>query len=360
MFSNVHFLSNFTILAINASDAILVLLFLLRAHKTGIFAEAALLLILSILAFSLFISTRADLLRLFLLIVAFRGIDPGEFIKFDLTLKLIILAVVLSLYFAGLTENFYIIEEGRRKRSSMGFFHPNYFGALLLSICMSIYYLKFYRLNIVYYALFTAAFLAIRNLANSRTSLYAIIMLCAIHILHLLSSGKLLANRAIRFLFYNSFIILTFASILLSFLYKAGNQYVVNLDKMFTGRIELMSRFLDFYGVSLFSTEIVEINWVTAIETGRHYWVLDNGYMMLLLRFGLLAFSLFAFAVRKTIRGLLNQKAYPGAIILFVFMVGGIMESYFYHIVINPFMFVLIAGKRTDPTREDGACTVPV
>jgi len=242
MLSNVHAVSGYQNLMESAGNALLILLFILRCHKLPIKDMIIRVLTLIPLALSFYFSAGTEVLKLYFLVIAFQGMDFKKFVKFDLTIKVFLLLLVLCLYFAGFTDSFHMAREGGQLRSSMGFIHPNFFGAILLSICFSVYYLKFNEINCLYYSLFIAVILIIPFFSDSRTSQYALILLSLIHMLYTLSSKKLFSYKVVSFIFVYSFVIFLLISILLGYLYGVRYPFALYLDALFTERIGMIYR----------------------------------------------------------------------------------------------------------------------
>ena len=338
--TNVHFLSGYVAIAGNIAYAMLFLIFILRAHRSSHMNMAIKVIVLFALFASFYVSSELQVIKLYFLIIAFQGMDLGKFIRYDLMLKLLLIAVVLSFYFLGLTDTYYMVREGGQIRSSMGFAHPNAFGAMLLSLCIAIYYLKFEKLNFLYYLFFFAVSLVIRYFSDSRTSQLAIILLCIMHFVYKKTLGKIFTKKTVLFVISNSFLIFTVLSILLAYLYKIGNPYIIDLSKLLTGRIELMHLFMEEYDITLLGNKIEIVNAQSAVQTGRSFWVLDNGYLMLLLRYGIITYLILAVIIHNGIKKLFSNNNYACAIILFVFFIAGITETYFYTIIVNTFLLV--------------------
>ena len=327
---------------------ILMISFLLYVYKRDFKIILLQTTILAILFISFHISKERELLIMFLLIIAFQGMNLRTLIKYDISIKLFLMIVVLILYNFKLTDTYYMLREDGQIRSSMGFSHPNTFGAYLLSICIDIFYLNFKKIGILYYVFAIFIALIIRYFADSRTSIYALILLCIIHIIFKISNKKLFTYKLIEKVMIYLFFILTFFSISLTYLYKMGNSLVYHLDNLTTGRINLILYFMENYRITLFGNEIPLILTRELEFTGIRYLnYLDNGFILLLLRNGVLIFLLAGIFFYKSIKKLFEVKSYDLIIIFFVFLITGLFESFFYTIHFNTFIlyfsqFVLI------------------
>ena len=119
-------------------------------------------------------------------------------------------------------------------RSSMGFSHPNVFGAFILSISAEYLYLREKKLNIFDIALIGILAFLVGYYADSRTPQLSIILILIFSIiikninLDKIKIGKLIPNM---------FFICAILSFISGSLYANGNSLMIKLNEMFTGRI---------------------------------------------------------------------------------------------------------------------------
>ena len=341
MLNRVVVFTNYVWFVDNVGYLLLIVSFLLYVYKRNIKSILIQSVIFAILFISSHVSKENELFIVFLLIVAFQGMNLRTLIKYDLALKLLFVIIVVTLYFLNLTDNYYLIRSDGQIRSSMGFVHPNTFGAYLLSICLAIYYLNFKKIGILYYIFVILIAFIIHYFADSRTSTNALILLCIMHIIYKVTSGKIFNNRIIKWYLINSFIIFSLVSILLGYSYRFGSTQIQYLDKLFNERIFLLNYFLEKYTITPFGNEIPLILTRELEFTGvRYLQYLDNGFMLLLLRYGLLIFIIAAIFYNKAIKYLFEIKAYNLIIIFFIFLVTGLFEAYFYNIIFNTYILI--------------------
>ena len=122
------------------------------------------------------------------------------------------------------------------------------------------------------------------------------------------------------------FVILTLISFYITYKYMNGNNLAIILDNLFSERIYLQSLFLNLYKVTIFGNEIV------------YFDTLDNVYMRVLLNFGIIVWGLYLFIYHSIVKSALEKKDIVMLIIVFVFMIYGLMEWYIIRPGLNIFL----------------------
>lgn len=184
-------------------------------------------------------------------------------------------AILIFLFclFGIIPDNIVIM--GDRYRHSFGFAHPNILAMSILNIIMLkiyVYGIKNYYLECIIYALVSAI---LYYLSDSRTValISAIMIVLILFINYSKNSNKILKRACLVLLFIGFFSLYLFVN------YR-NIGIIKNIDKLLNSRITLFNRFYDAYGLSFFGTDI----WAKPLF---EYYVLDQGYANILIRFGL-------------------------------------------------------------------------
>ena len=175
--------------------------------------------------------------------------------------------------------------------------------------------------------------------SNSRTSIYCILLLSIMHIIYILFP-KLYKKKLIKSFFKNSFIIFAMTIIFLVVGYRTGNQTFSKINDLLSGRLYYASAFLDKYSINLFGNEIVMLYTQEARSLGKQPWVLDNSYVVCLLRYGIIAFGVIFIVLRKIISDLFEKDKISLIIIWMVMSVNGMFENYLFKIHFNPYLII--------------------
>ena len=98
------------------------------------FKSFLLIVLLSVVGIYSYYKTEDTLfIKFFLVMLCASNIPFEKLVKYDFTIKLILLFSLLSLYFLGFTNSF-VVMRGDLIRKSFGFYHPNTFAMYLTLI----------------------------------------------------------------------------------------------------------------------------------------------------------------------------------------------------------------------------------
>lgn len=291
-----------------------------------------------IVMFTLLISyyTSSNFLIFFTLLFIFasKNIDMNKFIKLDFISKIVIVLSVIILYKLGLTEVILSYRKDGTIRNSLGFGHPNVFGAFLFSMAADMFYLNIPKNKIIKYIIYTILLTACTLICDSRAAQLGIIMIFLSDIFY-----KKLKNC--DKLFKVSKILpwaLLALSLTLAIFYSKDNQIMYKLNEITSTRIRCAKNFYDYYGVNLFGHFFEFYG-----QSDKYYLltVLDNAYVNILIQFGLLATFILLTLVSKTIKYAYKNKEYKILICFIIFLIYALMENYFYYIAFNTFLIYI-------------------
>ena len=287
-------------------------------------------------------SSNNSMLSTWIFILASQKTDIDTIISraYKILATMIVLVVVMNLL--GMIPDADVIRLGRI-RHSLGFSHPNQLG---LSICQLVschFYL--YRDNLRYrdflFAIVAALFVYI--VPNSQTSFIIVILLLITSLIYQYF-GK---SKADHFKLIG-WLMISFAILfnVISVVFSTGpikNTLLSEINAYLSYRFSWCYKTYSIYGVNWFGNDIA----VTLAErTSRNLlnlgnmW-LDNAYMTILLRYGILVYVIFSFLYIFTMIYLLNLKEYYLLILFFIFSVYGIMENGFFQISHNIVLFAV-------------------
>lgn len=233
-------------------------------------------------------------------------------------------------------------------RSSMGFSHPNVFGAFILSISAEYLYLREKKLNIFDITLIGVLSFLVGYYADSRTPQLSIILILIISIiikninLDKIKIGKIIPNM---------FFICAILSFISGSLYANGNSLMIKLNEIFTGRINFIAKFFEKYPINLFGNKIEIIGTKLSSETGVKPWILDNAYALILLRYGIIAFFMMGIYLNIFFKKAWKNKEYMIVACMLVFLIFGLLESGIIKIAYNIFWLYfaeLLYGERKE------------
>ena len=114
------------------------------------------------------------------------------------------------------------------------------------------------------------------------------------------------------------------------------NTFLVNLNSLLSNRLKIVSNYYLNYGITFFGQKALS----TQLVGGQPLGSLDNGYMSLLIKFGIIVTIIFLLFLSITIKKLLDAKKYEYAVCFILFTLLGISEFTFYVVIINVFLML--------------------
>lgn len=283
----------------------------------------------------------SSLVMMLFILFSAKNMDFDSLIKTDFKIKSALFLIELIFYFLNLTSGSPILYRENTARYSLGFGHPNILAITLVSIILEYFYLKREKLKKIYLLPLAIFLIIIDLLTDSRSSLMFLIL---IFILLLFKSSlfKFVYNKNIKKIVINSFFIFTFVSFILVLLYSSHTKLGLILNTIFSNRLYYISKILDYYHVNLLGQNLILTGKEAISLYGNYTQTLDNCYIYLLIRFGLLSFLLMGYLFKKNFEKAYNEKNTYLIWILFLFMIYGLMEKYTISIFYNVFILYFI------------------
>lgn len=317
-----------------SSYAILLVLLFLKVIRMNIKETLISIILVSIGIISYVVTKDNIVLMLFLLLICAKDIDINKIVKLDLILKVSLVLIIFILYRCDLTKVVIIdsnIERGLRY--SFGFGHPNTFGIYMFNICADLLYINYSKKNKWQYILIIFISYLVDKFCDSRCAFLCMIIMI---ILSLFTPKKNL--KIINAIYKYSFFIFLFISLGFTLAYIHNpSKILYTLNSLFSGRISLMSSFYSYYGIKLFG------NYFINYSTGKVgiFYVLDNAYISLLVKFGLVISIILGVLFIKRIQQSIEKNEKSLMICLVVYIIFGLMENGLYLFFYNPFILSL-------------------
>lgn len=336
-FERIIFLKKYLIYFNYVSIILLFVCFLMQSKKYKKKTLLNIFFLLVIACSSYFISKNTNILLLILLLICSFNISFEKFIKNDLIIKLILILIVVSSHFLGLTDEFISYRE-HFARQSFGFSHANTFGFVISMLVIEFLYIK--RKYIKWYHIFPIILIVyfIQHFSDSRGSIILLIMVFLACLLKKIKMMNIIYNPIIKKIISNSFVIFTLLSFIMVYLYSSNNYFGVQLDNLFTTRISSMYNFLKLYDINLMGNKLLIITTETARNNHIQSMILDNAFVHIILNYGLVIFCIFSVWMKKTFDFAYKQKNDAIIIILFLLVIYGLMETYLFKIPYNAFL----------------------
>lgn len=276
------------------------------------------------------------MILLFLLILNANFVDYDVFIKYDFMLRIYIFIVLIVVYLCGLfpvAYNAQAVRRGDVVRSSLGFNHPNTFGAYYLYILIALILCVNSRTNISNMRLWKKislfVFILLSSiyveviLANSRSAeiaLLIIIPLLLVYMIYNFNAPKIWIGFAI--------VVLTLIiAISLSYYYSASNEIMYKLNVLSSNRLFLQNTALHQYGFGLLGNSM--------FTQGKPFWI-DNQYVFNLLCIGLSGSIVYLWLLFMSFLNAFKGNNY----LLYVILIAIVIKSAFESTAVDYYAFL--------------------
>lgn len=273
---------------------------------------------------SYFITYDVIFFELFVVLLASMNFDFKAIVKNDFKCKLLVLLFVIVCNKIGYATSSFVVTRGDMIRTSFGFYHPNTFGMYLMVIFLEYLYLnKENKVKNLIISIIVAIF--IHYTSDTRSAMYCIIGISFLDFF-VKQLSKILQNRCIKLVLNNTYLILLLGSVITTLLYCSKVNWAIDLNYYLSNRLYLQSLFWDKYGLSLFGKNIIYTS------------TLDNGYMKILLNYGLFTTTLYGIINYVTLKKSEFNKDYNVYFIVLALLLYSIAESSMLYVHFNIFI----------------------
>ncbi|MCI8482539.1 MAG: hypothetical protein HFJ27_05805 [Clostridia bacterium] len=335
IFDNISALRSFLIFIDVFLIVLLIIEFIRKTYLKKTYSKKNLFFIFSFLIITIvtaMISNNRALIKLPILILAFKGIEFDDFIKKDFYMRSFLIIGIMILSFLGLTDNTVLETRNGFERNSFGVGHPNSFAMHLTVLCIDYFYIECLKkkTNILKPITLAIIFICfIYFFVGSRTN---IIFIGLISIGFICRKKVKFNSKCSKRLVLSAFLVFLIISLVMAYLYSSENNIMSKLDEMLSRRLYLSNYFVNNYQITLFGTEIVK----------DRFFVLDNAYMNLLIRYGIILTIYFAYIYTKAINNLLKENKTVLVMIITMFLIYALSESPIYVPAKNPYIVLLV------------------
>ncbi len=276
------------------------------------------------------VSGNYSLLSAWMFVIAAKDVDFDKIVKVVYRILYVMIPLTIILRFAGVMEEF-TKPRGEAVRYSLGFSHPNQLGIVLFQFVVCHCYLHRKKLKITDYLLIVAVILFIYIAPNSQSaylSIFAFLILsifCGECQKHSSKIADIYGKMILLFSF-----LLNATSILLSIMDIRRFPLLWKMDALISNRFVTSHNTLQIYGIKLWGQQVLlyeeeRIQAGMADGAGRLY--LDNSYMTLLIKYGVISYLIFSIAYLLLMDYFRKKEQYFMVTILFMFAIYGVMEN---------------------------------
>jgi hypothetical protein len=284
-------------------------------------------------------SDHNKMMSTWIFIIAAKYIDFDRIIRIAYYIELVMTVLVIYLFLSGVITE-YTLYRGSMIRHSLGFNHPNQLGIRLFLLIVCRCYIRLEKLHFLDWLIVIATAIFVNRVANSKTSFYALLILALI-----IAGYEFVNILKGSYDKYSGFLIFIAAlsnvcSIYLSVINLKKHHIINHVNKLLSFRFSQCHRTMQYYGIKLFGQDVKLIFSRPGIGRTYHFW-LDNAYMTILLRYGLIVFAIFSALYIITMHYLKRTEQHFLVAILCLYAIYGIMENNFFSMSQNLFLLLL-------------------
>lgn len=247
------------------------------------------------------ISGNSDIFTSILLIMLAWKIDLDEILKVIFNVRFIVFIFIVFLSLIGILDIGTIATTSADKGVLLGYGHANTFAGSAGILIFLMFAINRYRIKNYHYIIALITDILIFYFSRSRTALMLIsfVIICVICIKSSQDFNRQILKMS-KFFLPSLFIVL-FTLILMQFKSIAPH-FLQIVDKVMNGRIVLSCMNLSYYPITLLGQKI-DISYIAASNA---YYALDNGYIYVLIHYGIIGLVIIAglqqFAILRCVR----------------------------------------------------------
>lgn len=284
------------------------------------------------------LSENRTLLSAWMFIVAAKNNDFDEIVHIAYRILQIMIPIVVILCMLGFMED-YTMMRGSIQRYSLGFSHPNFLGLRIFQLILCNLYVHRNKLGILNYCYIILAIIFTIEVPNSQTAYISMIVLFILLLLYTyMENQKQILIKIFSGGLLIGSILFNVLSILLSYINVNSNPFLSRIDKWVSRRFSWGHRVWQIYGTSFLGQRL----YISEEEVRRigltSPLYLDNTYLNILLRYGILVFLIFSICYILLVRKMIVRKRYILVMILFLYALYGTMEKGLYMLAHNIFL----------------------
>lgn len=253
-------------------------------------------------------------------------INFSKLVKVDFFSRLLTLILILLLFKTGIIEEITVMRESGLVRYSMGFQHMNTVGSLLLTLTLDYIYLRFKYFSFHDYLVVLFIILTFNKKIDSRGMLLSVIIALVFTFLFK-KRINFFKNKHVNRFVISIPLILALLSIFFTVFFSYSKELMVLLDKSFSYRLSFGNTFYRIFGLTFFGQQIdsYELG-INEVINGNTIIVLDNLYMSLLLRNGLIFCVIFLLSITYILKKTMILKKYSVSLMVISLSFYGLFE----------------------------------
>lgn len=288
-------------------------------------------------------SSYLSLLSTWMFIVAAKKTELERIINIAYKILLVMLPLVIGLHFLGYIDEIVFVRNSVI-RHSLGFSHPNQLGLRIFQLVACRCYLRRTNFKVADFIFILFAALFVYLIPNSQTAYICIFILFVLLLIYIFIEKY---NKELLGIYMNGLLIMTiffnFISVLCSVVGVNGSPIIKKVNDFISLRFSRCHRIFQMYGVTFWGQKIyvsMEERKLAGLSVTEILY-LDNAYMTLLIRLGILSYSIFSIIIIISMIYYKKRKYVTLLIIFSVYALYGVMESGWFLMTHNIFLIAI-------------------
>lgn len=283
------------------------------------------------------VSGYVKLMNVWIFVVASKKCSFEDTIRRAYHVLLIMIPIIVLSSRIGLIEDTVRYRNGI-VRYSLGFAHPNTLGMKIFQLLACHFYIRREKLNIWDYLFLMAAIVFTYTVPNSQTSYISMmVLLLGILLNHFANKLGTSFSHIYSACLIAMAALFNILSVMWSLIGIKDNSALATLDRFLSNRFSVCHRTFQIFGATLLGNPTLTTGTYT-ISGQMETLFLDNAYMVLLLRYGIVAYILFSFVYGANLIRCRRSSQNMLLIILFCYALYGVMEEGLYLLNVNIFL----------------------
>ena len=287
----------------------------------------------------------STMLNFLLVTICVKSISFEKIIRIDLIAKISFTLILVILCCCNVVKNVMTTRTSGAVRYSMGFAHPNRFGAMLFLIVLYLAYVRREKLNLkdIFFQLFI--FVVTYKLTDSRSSELGIAIVIIFTVLSLLHKRRKSKNfsKTQRYIIVIVAISMIAAMFYLAANYDSNNSKMSILNMLFNSRLELGGLTLKYYKPSLFGAGIQTYAWEDVLSQGMSHALVGSDilYLYIYLNYGIISLFIYLYVIVVAIIYAAKNDKW-GCLSLIIILMVSCMENQYLPVASNVFVLECI------------------
>lgn len=311
--------------------------------------QKLILIITSILCLGVLINTikirNIRMISILLVIISAYGIDIKKIIKNLLIMQFTMTLIIVSSSIFGLIQDYVIFRsDDDVSRHSLGFTYTTNLSQMVFFMSLIYLYIKKFKIEFPEILILQILNIFTYYLTDSKTEILgfeAIVIVCILLNINLIKNiVPKLCNIATKL-----FIFIPILSLNLVFLYPAGGM-MNKIDSALSGRLSVQYDVISNGNIKLFGADIKMVGYgledEMAYDVTKAYNYIDNDYIQVLVINGVVVAGSIVVLIYITIRKLDKEKNYNEIILIYTYLLFGVINPRIIELMYSPVLFFII------------------